>query len=84
MGKQYPVRLVGEQYYDGACARARTGQEVSIFHEIGNPHDENALVAKNDLGETIGYIPRESFVQGVYHEQGRSVVARISERARER
>lgn len=83
MGKQYPVRLVGEQHYDGACARSRTGQEVFILHEVGNPHDELALVAKNELGETIGYVPRESFVRGVYHEQGRSVIATITERARE-
>lgn len=83
MGKKYRVRLVGEQHYDAACGACEIGQKVTIAHETGNPFDEDALVAKSQFGQTIGYIPRDSFVQGVFHEQERSVSAVIDYKARE-
>lgn len=83
MDKQYPVRLVGEQYYDDACASVNIGDRVDVFRETHNPHDKNAVVVKNMAGQTIGYIPRESFVQRVIHDDGRSVYAEIKEKTRE-
>lgn len=76
--KQYPVRLVGEQHYRQACEACRPGERVDILFEDGNPYDDMALVAKNSRGQTIGYIARDNFVQGVYHEQDRRVDARIT------
>lgn len=83
MDRQYPVRLVGEQHYDDACASLNVGDRVDVFRETHNPHDKNAVVVKNMDGQTIGYIPRESFVQRVIHNDGRSVYAEIKEKTRE-
>jgi hypothetical protein len=80
MGKQYPVRLVGEQHYRDACGACKIGDTIFIFRETHNPHDKKAIVAKNEMGQTIGYVPRESFVQGVIHDQLQSVYAEITEK----
>ena len=79
MPKSYPVGLVGEQHYQAAISKCSIGEPVSIIHEIGNPYDDLALVAKDRRGNTIGYVPRDSFLRGVYHEQDRSVDATIKE-----
>lgn len=74
----YPIPLVGEQYYQPAVIKCRAGDIVDICIEQGNPHDELAVVARRRSGgETIGYIARDSFVQGVVHDQGRSIVAAV-------
>lgn len=80
MSKEYTLRLVGEQHYEAACAAALVGDRVSILRETHNPYDRKAIVAKNDAGDTLGYVPRESFVQDVIHEQGRGISAEIREK----
>lgn len=79
MTKHYPQALVGEQFYQQAIARCQVGDIIDVSHERGNPVDPRAIVARRrDGGETIGYIPRDSFVQRVMHEDGESVAAAIS------
>ncbi len=80
MSKEYTLRLVGEQHYEAACAAAAVGDRVLILRETHNPYDSKAIVAKNDAGDTLGYVPRESFVQDVIHEQGRGISAEIREK----
>ena len=81
IGSQYyPIPLVGEQYYQLAVFECRVGDIVDIYHEIGNPHDEQALVVRRQIGgKTLGYISRDSFVQRVVHMEGRGVAAAVRE-----
>lgn len=75
--KHYPAGLVAEQHYQDAVMRCSFGERVTLFHEIGNPHDENAIVAVNARDEVIGYVPRKSFIQQVVHDQGQGIDATI-------
>lgn len=75
--KGYPVPLVGEQHYQDAIRHCSPGQPVTLYHEVGNPHDDDAIVAISAGGAKIGYVPRDSFVQEVVHDQGRGCAATI-------
>jgi hypothetical protein len=77
MSKLYPVGIVGESHCQAAIGRCSEGETVSIFHEIGNPYDELALVVHTRAGEKLGYISRENFVRDVIHEQGMGITATI-------
>ena len=66
----YPVGLVGEQHYQGAIRLCCEGEIVRLWHEPTNPFDERAIAVANMMGQTLGYIPRDSFVQRVVHEDG--------------
>jgi hypothetical protein len=68
--KAYPVGLAGESNYQGAICVCREGQPVRICHEIGNPHDDDALVVISIRNETIGYIPRSNWLRDAIYEQG--------------
>lgn len=73
----YPVGLVGETNYQPAIKASSIADAVEILHEIGNPHDERALVVKNASGEKIGYIARDCWLQRAIHDESRSCVAVI-------
>ncbi|MEA3390052.1 MAG: HIRAN domain-containing protein [Pseudomonadota bacterium] len=75
--RTYSVGVVGEQNYQAAISLCKVGDRVALFHEIGNPHDEDAIVVLSRAGHTIGYIPRDCFVQQVVHDQGRACAAII-------
>jgi hypothetical protein len=75
--KGYPVGLAGESNYQAAICICRAGETVSVCHEIGNPHDENALVVLSNRGEKIGYIPRSSWLRDAIHEEGKGCEATI-------
>lgn len=70
VSKTYPVGLVGEQHYQAAIKRLREGAEVEIVHEPDNPYDDQALAVRTIADETIGYIPKGSFVRDIVHGQG--------------
>ena len=76
-GRTYSVGVVGEQNYQSAIARCNVGDKVVLFREFDNPHDEEAIVVLSRAGQTLGYIPRDSFVQQVVHDQGRACAATI-------
>lgn len=75
VGKKYPVGLVGESKYQGAVKQARAGDMVTLAYEPDNPHDPEAIVALDRRGNRLGYIPRESFLQRIFHDEGGGVAA---------
>ena len=79
MGGVYMVGLVGESHYQAAVASCREGEPVQLFREIGNPFDPTAIVAVNARGDALGYVPRDSFLQRLIHDEERGVSARIAE-----
>ena len=44
----------------GGHALPERGERLNLFREQGNKYDENAVVIKNQRGEIMGYIPRQS------------------------
>lgn len=73
----YPVGLVGEQSYQDAIGRSAAGETATLLREPDNPYDDEAIVVVSARSETIGYIPRDSFVQDVVHEQDKGCTATI-------
>lgn len=71
------LRIVGVSFYQEAIERCAPGQAVRFVHEPDNPHDEMALRVVSLTDETIGYVPRSSWVHRVVHERGRGVSAVI-------
>lgn len=61
--KSYPVNLVGEQYCGDAPGRCIVGDRVLLVHELGNPYDDEALMAINEQGERLGYVPADSWLR---------------------
>lgn len=72
------VRVVGVSFYQEALAKCVAGEPVRFIHEPDNPHDEMALRVTSVLSETIGYLPRASWVHRMVHELGRGVTATIA------
>lgn len=71
------IKVVGVSFYQEALARCAPGQGVRFVHEPDNPHDETAIRIVSHLNETIGYVPRSSWLHRVVHEKGRGVSATI-------
>lgn len=69
------LKLVGVSFYQEALGRCSAGEAVRFVHEPDNPHDEMALRVVSVLNETIGYVPRRSWLHRLIHEQGRGVSA---------
>lgn len=72
------VRVAGVSFYQEALERCSAGQAVRFVHEPDNPHDETALRVVSILGETIGYLPRGSWLHRAIHQHGRGASAVIS------
>ena len=72
------VRVAGVSFYQSAVANCCCGEAVRFIHEPDNPHDEMALRVVSYAGETIGYVPRESWLHRLVHEGGRGVTATIA------
>lgn len=75
--RTYQVGLVGESNYQSAIRRCTAGQRVEIVHERGNPYDDLALVVVTERGDTIGYVPRDCWLQGAVHDEGKGCDATI-------
>lgn len=75
--RSYATNIVGESHYQAAIARCQAGDPVLLCKEVGNPHDERAIVVKTLSGETIGYLPRTSWLQRVIHDEGHGARATI-------
>jgi hypothetical protein len=74
--RTYPLGIVGESNYQGAIERCSPGQAVDVLHEPDNPYDDLALAVVVH-GQTIGYIPRECWLQEAIHEEGKGCTASI-------
>lgn len=71
------IRVAGVSHYQEALQRCSPGQAVRFVHEPDNPHDETALRVVSLMGETIGYLPRGSWLHQAIHERGRGACAVI-------
>lgn len=74
----YKVGIVGESNYQPAIRRCAIGGSARVLHEIGNPHDPRALVVVASGGNTIGYIPRDNWLQRAIHDEGQGCAATIA------
>lgn len=73
----YPTPIVGESHYQNAIGRTHEGERALICHERSNPFDAKALRVENNVGDTIGYIARSSWIRRAIHDEGRGTAATI-------
>lgn len=77
MGKIYNVGLRGESNYQPAIRQTDPRSPVRLRLEPKNPHDGKAIAVENSRGQTIGYIPADSFVKNIVHDQAKPVACHI-------
>jgi len=77
MGRSYTVGLVGESKFQSNIKFAQVGDEVSLRLEPDNPHDPSAIAAENGKGQTIGYLPRDSFMHELIIDKHQTVGVHI-------
>ncbi len=75
--RAYPVRLAGTRGYQAAIAAAAPGDPVQLLCETGNPFDADAIAVTDARGATLGYIPRDSWVQRAVAREGKGATASI-------
>jgi len=75
--RSYPVQIVGEQHYQAAIKSMHEGDGVTLWHEPNNPYDDEAIAVTRDDGETLGYIPRDSWLRRALLEEGKGCTATI-------
>lgn len=75
-GKNNPVRVPSEPAYLAAFRRCGLGDRVVVEPDPDHPEDMLALVAKVK-GQTIGYIPSESWLVDAVHLDDKTVNAKI-------
>lgn len=74
---QYRLGLVGESKYQDSIEFITEGEPVTLEHEPGNRHDKRAVRAVSRLGGTIGYAPRDSWVQRALIDEKADLFARV-------
>ena len=77
--RRYMLGLRGESNYQRAIKQLSVGDLVILKHEPTNKHDDRAIVALDLDDRTIGYAPRDSWLQGAMIDQGLFVQARVSD-----
>lgn len=75
--RSYQLGIVGEANYQSAIRRCSPGQCVQIVHEPTNPYDDLALAVVTEGGDTIGYVPRDCWLQDAVHDEGKGCDATI-------
>ena len=78
MGR-YTVHVVGESNYQPAIRRLREGTPIDLVPEPGNPYDPRAIRVDAPGGQTIGYVPRDSWLQAALLDQGTAMRASVME-----
>lgn len=78
MDEIYFLRLTGVSHYQDALAETYENEAVRFFHEPDNPYDEMAIRVENVRERTLGYVPRNSWLRTVIHEQGRGVAGVVA------
>ena len=73
----YRVGLSGESFYQSEIAECREGDPVLIYHEADNPFDPLALSVRTMAGESIGYVPKSSWLKTAVFDEGKPVSATI-------
>jgi hypothetical protein len=75
--RTYQLGIVGEANYQPAIRRCTIGDCVRIVHEPDNPYDDLALAVVTERGDIIGYVPRDCWLQGAVHDEGKGCDATI-------
>lgn len=70
------------RHYRRAVASVREGDQIQAYREPDNPFDPDAILLTNARGEKIGYIPRDSFLKDVVHDEGRGFTALVARKRR--
>ena len=73
----YLVGLVGTVHYQVELTGRSAGDPITIEHELDNPYDDGALAAVGPGGETLGYVPRDSWLRDALLERGKGCSAKI-------
>lgn len=71
------VGLAGESAYQSAIKQLRVGDRVSVVHQVGNPHDEDALAVLSTEDQVIGYVPRANWLRQAIHDEGQGCDAHV-------
>jgi hypothetical protein len=81
MTQWFSVKLVDTQFYQRAVGPSKAGEAVDIFLEPDNPDDPQALVVKSRSRppRTLGYIPRNSPVHAIVHDEGMGLAGTIED-----
>ena len=75
--KAYPVGLVGEQNYQAAVRALVVGETVKLLSEPKNQFDDNAIVAVNVRGQTLGYVPKANWLYDAINNEGQGAEASV-------
>lgn len=73
----YPIGLVGESNYQSAIAKLRHGDPVQLMFEPDNPFDDGAIAAVDRRGNTIGYLPRNSWARRALAKERKGYTAKV-------
>lgn len=76
--KRYKVGLAGESNYRAAVSRMRPGMPVDLVPEPDNAYDPRAIRAAGPDGETIGYVPKGSWLTRAMLDEDWDVRARVA------
>lgn len=81
MPRSYPVTLAGTKSYQHAIAGVCEGEPAFLLHEPDNPYDERAIAVvaayTGEPGETIGYLPRDSWLSDALLDEDQGCHATI-------
>lgn len=75
--RTYSIGLVGERSYQPQIVAIGEGEAVVLYSEPDNPHDDRAIAASCH-GDTIGYVPRDSWLTDALIDEGQGCIAKVS------
>lgn len=78
--KSYSIRLVGTSHYPAAIMACAPGDRIALRRQPDNPHDDQAIVALNPRGATIGYVPGDSWLRRAVQRDGHGCDAWIEKK----
>jgi hypothetical protein len=77
--RSYMVGVVGEASYQQAIRMCHSGERVTLYAEMNNPYDDEAVVVKSMRNQTIGYLGREHWLRNALLHEGKGCSAMIAE-----
>lgn len=77
--KTYETSIVGESHYREAVKATDVGDYVDLVIETDNPHakEGTALRVDNMDGDTVGYIPTDSWLYRAIVIEGKGCLAKV-------
>jgi hypothetical protein len=77
--RTYETSIVGESHYRDAVKATDVGDYVDLVIERDNPHAEEGIALRVDNmdGETVGYIPTDSWLYRAVVIEGKGCLAKV-------